>query len=531
MRLSRARARVERPATPGPVATAPVPPAAPLGAHATALGPSATAPDAAAPADELIEKFGKESHDLGAVRKSVEDAASVSTGLWLSYLFVLVYIGIAAGAIKHQDLFLENPVKLPFLSDVPLPLVAFFILAPIVFIVSHTYTLVHFVMLAGKVGVFNKELRNQLGNGTEIKECLRWQLPANIFVQILAGPARLRKGRLGLLSNIIAWISLVIGPLLLLLLIQVQFLPFHSEGITWLHRGFVLVDVVLLWALWPTVVDGENEIIWLRPWRHILFALGSSAAIGIAVTAATFPGEWLDEHIGNKQWIPPNYVTAWLGATDEQDNPKSTSFHDLMFNGPYNEASQRRKSLFSNTLVLPGFDALVAAKIDNSKLGAVKQTIARKNGHFESAIFRGADLRKINLENAHLQGADLYEANLQGAQFYNANLKGVGLYQAKLQCVSLGNAQLQGASLDNAQLQGAWLGYAQLQGASLKGAMLQGAALLGAQLQGASLKDAQLQGADFRTRIPKLRIPRKRFLPARIWAARQCGVRTSRIPR
>src|ERR1700704_4869356 len=109
-------------------------------------------------------------------------------------------MGIAAGAVKHQDLFLENPVKLPFLSDVPLPLVAFVILAPIVFIVSHTYTLVHFVILAGKVGVFNKELRNQLGNGTEIMECLRWQLPANIFVQILAGPARLRKGRLGILS-------------------------------------------------------------------------------------------------------------------------------------------------------------------------------------------------------------------------------------------------------------------------------------------------------------------------------------------
>ena len=191
----------------------------------------------------------------------------------------------------------------------------------------------------------------------------------------------------------------------------------------------------------------------------------------------------------------------------------SASFHDLLFNGPYDEASQRRRSLFSNTLVLPGFDALVAAKIDDSKLGSVEQTIARKNGHFESAIFRGADLRKINLENAHLQGADLYEANLQGAQFYNANLKGVALYQAKLQCVSLGNALLQGASLDNAQLQGAWLGYAQLQGASLKGVMLQGAALLGAQLQGAallgaqlqgaSLKDAQLQGADFRTPDPQ----------------------------
>jgi hypothetical protein len=79
-------------------------------------------------------------------------------GLWLSYLFVLFYIGIAAGAVTHKDLLLENPVKLPFLN-VELPLVAFFVLAPILFIVSHAYTLMHFVMLPAKVGAFDKELR------------------------------------------------------------------------------------------------------------------------------------------------------------------------------------------------------------------------------------------------------------------------------------------------------------------------------------------------------------------------------------
>ncbi len=115
-RLARARARAEKPAAP------PVP----------------------------IEKFAKEAHDLDALRKTVEDAAVVSAGFWLSYLFVLFYIGIAAGAVTHRDLLLENAVKLPFLK-VELPLVAFFVLAPILFIVSHAYTLVHFVMLGAKV--------------------------------------------------------------------------------------------------------------------------------------------------------------------------------------------------------------------------------------------------------------------------------------------------------------------------------------------------------------------------------------------
>jgi hypothetical protein len=61
--------------------------------------------------------------DLEAIKKAVEDAASVSGTLWFSYLFVLFYFAVAAGAVTHADLFLENPVKLPFLG-VDLPLLA-----------------------------------------------------------------------------------------------------------------------------------------------------------------------------------------------------------------------------------------------------------------------------------------------------------------------------------------------------------------------------------------------------------------------
>jgi hypothetical protein len=264
-----------------------------------------------------IEQFAKEAHDLDALRKTVEDAAAVSAGYWLSYLFVLLYIAIAAGAVTHRNLLLENPVKLPFLN-VELPLVAFFFLAPILFIVSHAYTPVHFVMLGAKVGVFDTELRAQLGDAPETRDGLRRQLPSNIFVQFLAGPGDIRKGGLGLILKLIAWLSLVIGPVLLLLLIQAQFLPYHLEWVTWLQRFAVLADVILLWALWPAVLNGRSEITWPRLWDHPVLTLVSFVPIGLAFTAATFPGEWLDEHAGNKQWIPPNGITAWLGAKDQQ---------------------------------------------------------------------------------------------------------------------------------------------------------------------------------------------------------------------
>ncbi len=88
--------------------------------------------------------FAAKAKDLGALREAVVDAASVGSGLWLSYLFVLFYFAIAAGAVTHRDLLLENPVKLPFLN-VELPLKAFFVLGPLVFLIVHAYVLLHFV--------------------------------------------------------------------------------------------------------------------------------------------------------------------------------------------------------------------------------------------------------------------------------------------------------------------------------------------------------------------------------------------------
>src|SRR5215472_10761541 len=156
--------------------------------------------------------------DLDALRTAVVDAAGVGYGLWFSYLFVLLYFAIAAGAVTHRDLFLESPVKLPFLN-VELPLKAFFVLGPLVFLVVHAYVLLHFLLLAGKVGAFHAQLRKQIPDD-EKRAHLRRQLPSNIFVQFLAGPREVRGGMVGILLKLVAWLSLVIGPIALLVLFQ-----------------------------------------------------------------------------------------------------------------------------------------------------------------------------------------------------------------------------------------------------------------------------------------------------------------------
>jgi len=134
-----------------------------------------------------LPPIAAKANDLEAIKKAVDDAASVGGGLWLSYLFVLFYLAIAAGAVTHADLFFENPVKLPFLN-IELPLLAFFFVAPILFLVVHAYTLVHLVMLTGKAKRYHQALYDQIAEKKgmsrqeskerkSIRDGLRWQLP------------------------------------------------------------------------------------------------------------------------------------------------------------------------------------------------------------------------------------------------------------------------------------------------------------------------------------------------------------------
>jgi uncharacterized protein YjbI with pentapeptide repeats len=469
-------------------------------------------PESPSPISALeLPPIAAKADDLEAIKKAVDDAASVGGGLWLSYLFVMFYLAIAAGAVTHADLFLETPVKLPFLG-VELPLLVFFFLAPILFIVVHAYTLVHLVMLTEKAKRFHHALYDSRRNvDASARESLQWQLPSNIFIQFLVGPPGVRGGLFGVALRAIAWITLVIAPVLLLLTMQVQFLPFHSPFITWTQRIALLVDLLLLGWLWRKVLSGRElggpfRASWAWP------VLG--AALGLAVlvfswAVATFPGEPQEELVANCSRC------AILG-----------SLRDRIFQSPVDPTNRRRRLPFSNTLVLTGFNVLEGLGIDDPEKAKWRDYIFRARGRdLKGARFDFANLPRVDFTGANLQGASLDSAQLdrisldagqlQGASLENAQLKaaslkfaqlgharlkgaqlhGASLASANLQDADIEDAQLQEASLDNAQLQNAYVNRAQLQGASLNGAHLQGAKLSAADLRGASLSKAELQGA------------------------------------
>jgi hypothetical protein len=443
-----------------------------------------TSPSVAAPDLPVI---AAKADDLEEIKKSVEDAASVSGGLWLSYLFVLSYIAIAAGAVTHEVLLLVRPVKLPFLN-VELPLKAFFALAPFVVLIIHAYALMHFIMLGKKTSRFHNGLRRQFpdqqtetqkssaapdGAHKEIRDKLRRLLPSNIFVQFLAGPPELRTGIFGSMLKLIALTTLVIFPILLLLLLQIQFLPFHDVDITNAQRVALFLDIVFLWLLRPPILadlsvesSGRAHVLAriLRGFGFGVAGVTSILALWFSIVVATIPKEWQETKLALLD--PPRWQITYM--KDGKEETKRVSTHDLLFAGDVDETTRRRKSLFSNTLVLPGFNLYEALKIDDPKKLAWKEDLFDLRGrHLEKAVLDGADLTKADLTGAQLQGASLIAARLQGASLVRMQLQEGSLDQAELQGASLKEAQLQGASLKKAQLQGASLEEAQLQGASL----------------------------------------------------------------
>src|SRR5215472_3363329 len=99
--------------------------------------------------------------DVEALEKSVNDSAVRVSTIWISFLVFGLYLAIAAGGTTHRQLFLGEPIKLPIL-DINLPLVGFYFLAPLLFVIFHVYVLAQVLLLARTAGAYNEAVKHAM---------------------------------------------------------------------------------------------------------------------------------------------------------------------------------------------------------------------------------------------------------------------------------------------------------------------------------------------------------------------------------
>ncbi len=472
---------------------------------------------------------------LEAVNASSDTA---HTG-WLIFLAIMTYLVIAVAGVTHEALLLETPVQLPILQ-VNIQLKQFFQFAPIVLVLFHLGILSQLVLLARKAHEFDQAIR-YLEMSNRRTHPLRLELHNFFLVQAIAGPQRSLV--MSAFLNLISWLTIVILPVVLLLYMQVAFLPYHDVTTTWINRIFLTIDIAGLFLIGVFLLRAETSFLqaFLRTTiTHPLSVFATTLVLAVVAYlsyfAATVPGERLDL-IGQKF----TSLTSPAGARNVHQSGFALPFldassDDALF-GIFRRnlvvtdsdlAQDREEGSNDKTLRLRGRD-LRFAKLDRTNLSKADLTGAKLDGaslvgaNLENASIacaepdivllsdnriaarcasaRGVDLSRARLDGAKLWGIDLTaakldEAQLEGAELSNALLIGASLSNAHLDKADMtGGVKAQGANLLNASLQGADLTGAQLQLADLSSASLQGAVLNFAQLDGAVLRDANLDAS------------------------------------
>lgn len=471
--------------------------------------------------------------------EAVNSASDTANAAWLIFLGIMAYFTIAVAGVSHKDLLLETPVSLPIMQ-VQVQQSLFFQFAPVILVLFHVGVVAQLVLLSRKTLEFDYAVRS-LEMTDRRNHPLRLELHNFFFVQAVAGPHRSHV--MSVFLHGMSWLTLVVLPVVILLFIQLSYLPYHDIEVTWTHRICLLLDIAMLVLIGIFLLRIEASF-FSAFWRTTVsspIAFLVTTGVLLAVTffsffVATVPGEALDrvtqtltrtdrraDGMRASTGFALPFVraradgTLWgrfhrnLVVTDQVIAPKrayaadetsiSLRGRDLRF-AKLDRSDLRRADLTGADLEgasLVGVDLTEARMAcadvselilseDREKARCVKASYANMmRVRLSGARLGGIDLTSARLEEANLDGADLSYAIATGANFSSAHLERADM---------TGGVQLQGANLLVAQLQGANLFGALMQGADLSSASLQGAILTHAHLQGAILRDADLEAAD-----------------------------------
>jgi uncharacterized protein YjbI with pentapeptide repeats len=427
---------------------------------------------------------------------AINDGAKAAQGGALLFLLVGVYLFATAFSASDEDLLLGKTVTIAQVGT-SLPVAFPFAIAPLVFVFLHIYTLSRYDMLAANLRHLLNELEDEVGEPSDREDCR--QLLANIeFVATLSAPPGS-----SLYSRFWPWlfrIIVVVFPVTVLLLVQVNSLRYQSALILWAQRGWLALDLTAL--IWFFRRNALNGSVWPndtseRAWRWARLVSPPVAILAVNLFYMNIvPADANPTFI---HYLPPSelrdftQLSRYLGAFVRE--PLDAFFCPTLSWGCRYLKVQRR------TLVEKVWNSKAMAALRSPETTSA-QGLANVEGFdlsgrsFRFAMLNDTRLYGANLTNADLQGAILLGANLSGATLLDANLQDAHLEEALLQLADLSFAHLQRAHLERAKLQGADLSFTKLQGASLRDADLTSADLFGAGLQGADLTHVRLQSAE-----------------------------------
>ncbi|MDX2471590.1 MAG: pentapeptide repeat-containing protein [SAR324 cluster bacterium] len=278
--------------------------------------------------------------------------------------FAGLMIVIATLVMQTNDLMLflpEEKLLLPLIG-LGIPLVGFYVAAPLALLVFHFVVLLklkrHFSLV--QYTAITKE--------------------ANLLQDALNNPAKLT-------SSLFMWVSYYLSPFALFFFIQFRFAPFHSMNMTHYHHMITFVDLAMLLYFW------------LAPYN--LGSVGNKLVRFVAGGACLF--------------VIVNLSITQMHFLSDVSYPEKPASKEVTLATVENLPQSIKETLFP---------ALNLAGLDLSPKDG-KTILNLQNRDFRFANFAGADLKRADLRGAKLEFSTLTHADLTGANVTGANLSGV----------------------------------------------------------------------------------------------------------
>ena len=217
-------------------------------------------------ADQPETHAGSREEDAKALLEAANRASERVAGLHLAFMAVCVYVLAIVFSTTDLDLLMGKGVRLPVVN-VDVPIVGFYACASYIVVLVHFNLLLQLQLLSRKLFAFDAAAPPEEGIGG-----LRDRLHIFPYTYYLVGsPSPLVRPLLGLMVSI----TMVLLPLITLLVLQLWFLAYQSEAVTWWQRGAIWLDTAVIAILWPVILHPRDD--WCGYWRELIAGAGPPA--------------------------------------------------------------------------------------------------------------------------------------------------------------------------------------------------------------------------------------------------------------
>src|SRR5499427_8576739 len=184
---------------------------------------------------------------VGALRGSVDAAVQQLRAATFTLVSGAIYLFLTGLGTGDRDLLVGRVVILP-LFNANVGLLSFYKLAPVALLILHFTGLTLSYLVAERLRRLQDELDSQ-GVGQNERECVLGLLYAYPLVERLAKlpPAPI----IGVFLTLSVYVPLIVMPVCTLFWLQLRFLPYQQIWITPWHSFLLLLDIGMMWLLWP----------------------------------------------------------------------------------------------------------------------------------------------------------------------------------------------------------------------------------------------------------------------------------------